>query len=147
MSTKDNYWQYDDSKNNWYYKYDNTNTYTWDNLQKDNNYGSWAFSGKKNASPFGDLPTNDEMKKVILERVEDEGFFLDCLEWLGKMAPRKVRVFLKRLYDDRITYDDLCEAVQQMGFRTSEILERRMILGPTNKWVQEYFKDFPFGHS
>jgi hypothetical protein len=125
------------------------NKNTWENLQKDKDYSKWTFEGKKNSSPFGDLPTNEEMTEAILDRVDDEGFFRDCLEWLRKIAPRKIRMFLKRLSPSpnhrRVTYDDLCDAVHQMGFRASEILERRMILGPTNKSVQEYFDDFPFG--
>jgi len=131
---------------NWWFYNKNDNTCNWENLHKDKNYGGWTYSGNKNKKPFESLPTNDEMKASILSRTDEEGLFSDIIEWLEKMAPRKVRVFLKSLCHSavRLTYDDFCEAIYKMGFRASEMLEKRMILGPTNKWVQDYFKDFPF---
>lgn len=42
-----------------------------------------------------------------------------------------------------MSYERLCETVHSMGFRASDVLERRMILGPSNKWVRKYFEDFP----
>jgi hypothetical protein len=118
---------------------------SWGDLYNSKVYGEWK--NISNKQPFGSLPTNDEMAKSVLSRVEDRGFFDDCLDWLKSHAPRKIRVFLKGLCPSdspaRVTYDDLCRAVYNLGFRTSEILERRMILGPANRWVQDYFKDFP----
>lgn len=139
------------NKNNdwWFYnKNDTTNDATWENLHKEKNYGGWMYSGKnkKINQPFGSLPTDKEMKASILSRTDEEGLFSDSIEWLEKMAPRRVRSFLKSLChsDARLTYEDFCEAIYKMGFRASKMLEKRMALGPTNKWVQDYFKDFPF---
>ena len=82
----------------------------------------------------------------IMNRTEDQGFFKDVVDWLSKEAPRILLNTLEQLcYAGPVTYSRLCEFLYDIGFRTSELIERRMILGPSNKWVVEYFKDFPLG--
>lgn len=127
----------------------NWNDFNW----KCNKKNSYIYSKKnlgKNGSisqSFGSLPTNEEMKANILSRTDEVGFMDDILEWLAQMAPRKIRTFLKSLCPSNvhgiITYDDLCEAVYKLGFRTSETIERRMVIGSANEWAQLYFEDFP----
>ncbi|NBT57628.1 hypothetical protein EBT16_02475 [bacterium] len=93
--------------------------------------------------------TEDSMMEDILSRTEDQGFLRDLVEWLRSEAPKKLKRTLKELvapmHTGAVTYERLCEVVYQVGFRTSELIERRMILGPSNNWVAEYFKDFPPG--
>lgn len=132
-------------KFNWvdYNKIYNKNTYK---PQKGNKNTKWnIMGGGDKIRPFSALPTNDEMKKSVLSRTNEESFVQDILDWLVEMAPRKIRSFLKRLcsHETKITHVDLCESIYAMGFRASEVLERRMILGEANEWVQLYFKDFP----
>lgn len=96
---------------------------------------------------FPSAPSEDDMIKDILGRTEEYGFFKDILEWLKKDAPKKLRVILRELvspiHTGHVTYERLCEVMYHIGFKTSELIERRMILGPSNKWVVEYFNDFP----
>ena len=117
---------------------------TWENIKPDNNYGKWVFEGNEFADPVPKV-TEQSMMEDILLRTEDEGFFRDILDWLQNMAPKKIRRLLNRLSGEpgKISYESMCESVYQFGFRASEILERRMILGPANKWVRMYFEDFP----
>ena len=91
-------------------------------------------------------PTKESMMDDIMNRTEDQGFFKDVVDWLSKEAPRILQNTLEQLcYAGPVTYNRLCEFLYDIGFRTSELIERRMILGPSNKWVVEYFKDFPLG--
>lgn len=127
--------------------FEKENIKTWDMVSKSNSitwggnvndFGKWA---------IGWEPTEQEMIEKILTGIDDEGFFRDILDWLKKMAPKKVPRFLEELYipiNSGLTYsyESLCEIVYKFGFRASEVVERRMILGTNNKWVQDYFKDF-----
>lgn len=111
--------------------------------EKFNNKYNWCYS--KNDKPFSSLPTNEQMVLDVISRTDSEGFFRDVLEWLRVAAPRKVRVFLKRLCPAgrcKVTHNDLCEAVCYFGFRANKVIENRMILGPDNEWTRMYFKDF-----
>jgi hypothetical protein len=93
--------------------------------------------------------TEESMMEDILSRTEDQGFFRDLVEWLRRYAPKKLKRTLKELvapmHTGAVAYERLCEVVYHIGFRTNELLERRMILGPSNRWVVEYFNDFPPG--
>jgi hypothetical protein len=138
------------------------NTCTWDNAFKITNtiVGTYnhTWENKNNwikvdstTIPFPQPtplpPTDDQLAYELLSRVSDSGFFEDCLRWLKSSAPRKLRSFLDRLclpmHKSFVSYEALCEAVYLLGFRADEVIERRMILGVTNKWVQLYFQDFP----
>jgi hypothetical protein len=94
-------------------------------------------------------PTEDDMIEDVMSRTEDRGFFRDMVEWLRKDAPKRLRSilgeFVSPMHTGPVAYDRLCEVLCQIGFRTSELIERRMILGPSNRWVVEYFNDFPPG--
>jgi hypothetical protein len=98
---------------------------------------------------FPPAPTENEMIEDVMGRTEDRGFFRDMVDWLRKDAPKRLSVMLKELvspmHTGPVAYDRLCEVLYQIGFRTSELIERRMILGPSNRWVVEYFNDFPIG--
>jgi len=89
------------------------------------------------------------MIEDVMSRTEDRGFFRDMVEWLRKDAPKRLRSilgeFVSPMHTGPVAYDRLCEVLCQIGFRTSELIERRMILGPSNRWVVEYFDDFPPG--
>ena len=91
-------------------------------------------------------PLEEEMIEKIISNNEDCGFFQDVLNWLRKVAPKKVAFFIRELYlsrsSDLYSYKKMCELVYKLGFRTTDIIEKRMILGPSNEWVKEYFKDF-----
>lgn len=132
--------------NNYFSK--NNDNWTWEN--KD--YASWLKSSSwiKNSNKYEeyDMPavmSDKEIMSDISDRLDEPGFFDDCLNWLADMAPRKIGGFLRFLYvgNNRITHSVLCKAVYNMGFKASDIIERRMILGETNEWVSMYFKDFP----
>lgn len=143
-----NTWTYND--NNWInnIKSDGTN---WTKISK-KDFGKWVYDANTNM-PKPAMPTEKEMMEDIMPRVADEGFFMDMVAWLKKDAPKRLGSVLAELYRPphaytqaaAIAYDRLCETLYQVGFRASETLERRMILGPSNKWVVEYFKDFPVG--
>jgi hypothetical protein len=135
----------------------NNKSKTWNILPKyDSNTNTWSNSGSGyfekwiEAESKKTLPTEQEMIKKILTGVEDVGFFKDILDWLKKMAPKRVPRFLEELYiplqgDNPglfCSYESLCEIVYKFGFKASETIEKRMILGSNNKWVQEYFRDF-----
>lgn len=113
------------------------------------NWGKWVYEDKDSNErvPWPSPPTDEEMIEDVLSRVEDKGFFTDMMAWLRSDAPRKLRTTVQELHAPLhigpVAYDRLCEVVYQLGFRASEVLERRMILGPTNKWVKKYFGDFP----
>lgn len=100
--------------------------------------------------PLKDEQIIDEI--VHHPNLEDRGFFEDMVSWLRKYAPKHLRGTLEHLFpwtnvssksSADLSYERLCWAVYRTGFKASEILERRMILGPTNMWVKMYFKDFP----
>ncbi len=118
--------------------YDNKN-FTWEYKNT-----TWTSNPAQPAQP---ALTDEQMLQKISSCVRDEGFFRDAIDWLKSSAPRKVRPFMQDLcfsfHNSPITYEGLCEAVYKLGFRATEVLERRMILGSANKWVQLYFKDFP----
>lgn len=127
------------NKITWEYKNYNTKTFS------TNDFSKWV----KNYEFDKSLPSEQELIELITSNVEDVGFFKDILDWLRKTAPRKIMFFLRELYLCRSatkvglhSYEKMCELIYKMGFRTSETVENRMILGPKNKWVQEYFKDF-----
>lgn len=130
-------------------KYEDGSNYTWEVKTYKPGAGAvgsnyYPYNPVKEAGP---PPTDEEMIKDILSRAEDGGFFKDMVEWLRRDAPRKLRKALNELrppmHKGPVAYDRLCEVLYQVGFRASEILERRMILGPSNDWVQRYFEDFP----
>lgn len=109
-----------------------------------NNWGEWFDNSNNTQNPL----TDEQMVKSILdhEYFEEKGFFQDIVAWLRRNAPKKLWEALLWIYPLRhakLTYKHLCELVYRMGFKASEIIERRMILGETNEWVREYFKDFP----
>jgi hypothetical protein len=110
------------------------------------NYGKWV----KGATHQGSNPYADEaMIEEILPRTEDKGFFKEIVAWLKEWAPKKLRPALFELNGikrDPILYEWLCKIVYLMNFRASRNLERRMLLGPSNKWVRKYFEDFPPGN-
>lgn len=81
----------------------------------------------------------------LLSCAEDRGFAEDILSWLRASAPRKIRFFLSMSSSAGVTYEFLCMCVYELGFRGSDLIERRMVLGPVNKWVKLYFEDFPLG--
>lgn len=127
-------------KNNW------QNTTVW----PPNTVTATTIPGVTVASTSFQFPppaTNESMIDDIMNRTEDKGFFRDMVEWLEKEAPKRLPLMLRELcppmHTGSVFYDRLCEVLYQIGFRTSEMLERRMILGPANKWVADYFKDFP----
>lgn len=121
----------------------------WVTNNTDKNWGKWSYTskGSKEAKPWPEPPTDEEMIRDILPRVEDEGFFGDLVAWLRMDAPRKLRWTLQELHPPMhtgpISYERLCEVLYQIGFRASEVLERRMMLGPSNQWVRKYLEDFP----
>lgn len=126
------------------------NTFTWeydDQNIKDKNYGVWQPTKiPDNTIEAPVIPTEKSMIEDILQHSDDRGFFEDIVDWLKKDAPKKLSSVLHSLHyreKHRVTYEFMCEVVYKIGFRTSERLEQRMMLGPTNKWIQEYFKDFP----
>lgn len=134
-------------------KYDKTN---W--VKKNSNFGKWTYHSKDSdkAIPVAPAPTDQEIIEEILQHpsLEDKGFFEDMVIWLKEDAPRKFRAILNDLYpwstglskaSADLSYETLCEAVFRVGFRATERLERRMILGQTNEWVRKYFADFPPG--
>lgn len=117
-----------------------------------NNYGKWlpdTTTIESQIKPSEPAPTLESMIKDIQTRVKDKGFFDDMVEWLRKNAPRKLYNALHELsppmHMGPVFYERLCEVLYHVGFRASERLERRLILGPVNRWVQEYFKDFSAG--
>lgn len=129
--------------------------YTWTINNIDPKY-TWETNWSKTNSINGipsitvtstDDQTDESMIEEILGRTDDQGFFKDLVSWLSVDAPKKVRRTLKEfaspMHTGIITYERLCEVVYRIGFRASELIERRMILGPSNQWVAEYFKDFP----
>lgn len=122
-------------------------TYTYQRNHPDVDLIKWVHDQEKIKKTSPPEPSEQEMIEKILTGIDDEGFFRDILDWLKKMAPKKVPRFLEELYipiNSGLTcsYDGLCEIVYKLGFKASETLEHRMILGANNKWVQEYFKDF-----
>ena len=128
----------------------NNSNWTWEN--KD--YASWIKTSsswiKNNSNKYDeyDVPavmTDKEMMSDISDRLDEPGFLDDCLGWLAEMAPRKISAFLRSLGKNRVNHAALCKAVYDMGFRASEVVERRLILGETNDWVRMYFEDFPSG--
>jgi hypothetical protein len=126
--------------------------YTWEIKSKDYKWPTTVATipGVTVASTYFEplpSPTEESMIEDIMNRTEDRGFFKDVVDWLDKEAPRRLQSVLKELYSHvgSVTYDLLCEVLYRIGFRTSELIERRMILGPSNNWVAEYFKDFPPG--
>lgn len=121
--------------------------------KKNINFGKWTYHSKDSdeAIPVAPAPTDKEIIDEILQypSLEDNGFFEDVVDWLRKDAPRKLRAFLNgcktslRMSCSVPWYETLCEAVFRMGFRASERLEQRMMLGQNNEWVKKYFADFP----
>lgn len=109
------------------------------------NLGTWVYDATNSKNP---TLTDEQIIESILgyEGFKEKGFLQDIVAWLRRDAPKKLREALLQMYPLRnLTYKHLCEVVYKMGFRASEIIERRMILGETNEWVREYFKDFPVG--
>lgn len=92
-------------------------------------------------------PLEEEMIEKIISNTGDRGFFQDILDWLRKVAPKKVSFFIRDLYlsrsGDLYSYEKMCELVYKLGFRANDVIEKRMILSPSNEWVKSYFKDFP----
>lgn len=138
-----------------YNYYDETN---WKNIDfsKDVNFGKWVFQPKEsNESISVPTPLTDEqMIDEILGHpdLEDKGFFEDMVAWIRMDAPKKLRTMLTNLCpwttglgraSADLSYKMLCRVVYEMGFRASEVLERRMTLGQNNEWVRKYFGDFP----
>lgn len=119
--------------------------------KKNINFGKWTYHSKDydKAIPVAPAPTDKEIIDEILQHpsLEDKGFFEDVVDWLRKDAPRKLRAFLNGFKTSLLVsapcYETLCEAVFRMGFRASERLEQRMMLGQNNEWVKKYFADFP----
>ncbi len=98
-------------------------------------------------SKESELLKSETLEADVRSRFDDDGFIDDILSWLRGNAPRKVYAFLKSLCFPRLSgdieYVDVCEAVYRMGFRASDVVERRLILGESNAWVRIYFEDFP----
>lgn len=126
------------------------------NLNKDIKFGKWTFQPKDSnkSIPVPSPPTDEKMIEMIVghQYLEEKDFFLDMVEWLRKDAPKKLRTMLQELWPGNtgkqramadLDYERLCEVVYKMGFRASEILERRMMLGQNNEWTRKYFSDFP----
>lgn len=107
---------------------------------KKNVYNEWS----SDEAPFS---SSEVMLVDVLDRTEEKGFVDDIMSWLRRSAPRKVAGFLKGLTfpmkSGQISYENLCESVYDLGFRADEIIERRMILGPSNWWTRLYFEEFP----
>lgn len=135
-------------------KYDHYDETNW--AKKNVNFGKWTYHAKDSdkATPVPSPPTDEQMIEVILEHqyLEEKDFFLDMVEWLRNDAPKKLRTMLRELWPGNtitqratanLDYERLCEVIYKMGFRASEILERRMTLGQNNEWVKKYFEDFP----
>lgn len=129
---------------------------SWSFNNQDPNWGKWVYQTKGSGDPteWPSPPKDEQIIGEILEHssLEDRGFFEDMVAWLRKDAPRKLRGMLQDLFpwttglskaSADLSYERLCEVVYRMGFRASEVLERRMVLGPSNKWVKKYFEDFP----
>lgn len=121
-------------------------------VQKHKEIGDWTVNTSYPSSPKIDkspFPTEDVMLLDVFSRTEETGFVEDIMSWLRSCAPRKIVTFLKGLcsphYTGPVSYESLCEAVYQLGFRASELIERRMVLGSGNKWVKLYFEEFPIG--
>lgn len=129
----------------WYNKYDEGSKITWDIKVSNSGTGGvgsnyYPYNPVKKAVPPA---TEEEMIKDILSRTDERGFFEDMVDWLRRDAPRRLQKALKELHAGSVAYDRLCEVLYHTWFRTTERLERRMMLGPANEWVQKYFKDFP----
>jgi hypothetical protein len=130
----------------------NSNTWTFNNLgpAKANDKPSWTFDGAPVEIPK--RPGDDVLIREIREHpsLEDSGFFDDIVEWLRRDAPKKLGRLLDILRPwpagfTVLSHETLCEALYSLGFRASERLERRMILGTANEWTRKYFEDFPLG--
>lgn len=125
-----------------------SNSWTYEN-NKYKNLSTWTYTakGSDKVQQWPKPPTDEEMIADVLSRTEDKGFFEDMVAWLRMDAPRKIRKNLQELHPPMhtgpVAYDRLCEVLYQVGFRASEVLERRMALGPSNRWVRQYFEDFP----
>lgn len=144
----------DKNKNIPTYEWNKNDNWTWE--VKNYEYGKWLDqvitvpAGKAAANTIKSKytvpsPTKESMIEDVLSRTDEKGFFGDVIEWLERDAPRKVAITLNDLHysSGSITYDRLCEAVYDVGFRANERIERRMMLGSANEWVQGYFRDFP----
>lgn len=141
----------------WTYNDNDYNTWP-SNIKKENFGHKWIHQPTN--TPIPPATTDEQMIEAISEHqyLEEKDFFLDMVEWLRKDAPKKLRTMLQELWPwpgwgntitQRATvnldYERLCEVVYKMGFRASERLERRMMLGQNNEWVKKYFADFPPG--
>lgn len=121
--------------------YNNTNDYFSKNI--------WTYTAKgaNETVPWPKPRTESEMVRDVLSRAEDGDFFGDMVTWLEKDAPRKLKSALRDLsapmHTGEVSYERLCEVLYKIGFRASEVLVRRMTLGPSNEWVRKYFQDFP----
>lgn len=127
-------------------------SWTYNNFDYNKNFGTWVYDAL-NKNPATPAQTDKQIIESILEHpnLEDKGFFEDMVAWLRKDAPKKLGSVLNGLYysgtglgraNADLSYNNLCKMVYSAGFRASEVLERRMILGPTNEWVKKYFEDF-----
>lgn len=140
-------------KNTYTFNPDNINiknSFTWENTSTSKDFGKWTFVSHNNPPvEVPPPPSNEEMTGRILPHMEDKGMFTDIVDWLRKDAPKKLRSVLNGLDEHRVLppvpYEYLCRVVYELGFRASDILESRMILGPNNEWVKKYFADFPRG--
>jgi hypothetical protein len=118
-------------------------------------YENWKYIGKHYDEILSNkTSSSSEMLSDVLSRTEDVGFVEDIVSWLQGCAPRKIYGFLKELTFPMsggfVSYELLCERVYELGFhelglRANEIIERRMVFGPSNKWVKLYFEEFPLG--
>ena len=124
---------------------------TWINTTKSVSYNKWTY--EKTGEPVSPSPTDEQIVEEILQHpdLEDKGFFEEMVAWTRRDAPKKLRGMLSNLYPWRtrlskanadLSYVMLCKVVYMMGFRASETIEKRMILGPSNEWVRRYFEDF-----
>jgi hypothetical protein len=114
-------------------------------MTNEKNWEKWVYNAMGDKEPVMPALTDDRMIESILNHdIEERGFFQEMVAWLRRCALKKLKVALLSIITKRDrTYEHLCEVVYKMGFRASDILERRMILGETNEWVRKYFKDFP----
>jgi hypothetical protein len=113
-------------------------------------YKNWEYIGKHYDEILSNkTSSSSEMLSDVLSRTDERGFVEDIMSWLQTCAPRKIYGFLKELTFPMsggfISYELLCERVYELGFRANEIIERRMVLAPSNKWVKLYFEEFPLG--
>lgn len=127
------------------------NSWTFNYKPEHKNWNKWKYAATEGVAEVA--KTEEETIEEVLRHpnLGDRGFFEEMVSWLRRDAPKKLRVVISNLYpwstglskaNADLSYERLCESVYSMGFRASEMIEKRMILGPSNEWVRKYFADF-----